>query len=276
MSDWHASDADLAAFSTGTLPGVVAASVETHLVACDRCRIALRRMRSDAADAREQRDHVWAGIADRIDRPTRDWRGHRWLQVTIGSPALCLVTAALVLVLLTIPVVAAAGSTRAAVAMLFAVAPLAPVVGAVLGFRSDTDPGGELAMAAPLMSFRLVLARAAVVSAFAIPAAVLSSVLMPVPFTLVIGWILPGLAFSAVVLACASRVDATRFACALAVGWAVGVVVAFTGSRRIPLDDALNGLFVNQLATQVVFAVAAVVAATVVYIRRADQRIWST
>lgn len=275
MSDWHASEADLTAFSNGTLPSVGAASVETHLVACDRCRMTLRRMRSDAPVAREQRDRMWAGLADRLDRPTRDWRGHRWLQVTIGSPALCLVTAALVIVLLTIPVVAAAGSTRAAVAMLFAIAPLAPVVGAVLGFRSDTDPAGELAMAAPLVSFRLVLARAAVVSAFAIPAAMLASALMPVPFTLVIGWILPGLAFSAVVLAFASRVDATRLAGALALGWAVGVLVAFTGSRRIPLDAALNGLFVNQFATQVGFAVATVVAASVVYIRRADQRIWS-
>jgi hypothetical protein len=275
MTEWHADDAQLGAFRDGTLAAVAATSVEAHLIGCARCRATLAHLTDDVAPA-ERRDRMWAAIEDGIDRPSHDWRGHAWLQMTIGAPSLLWATIGLVLALVAIPVVASFGNTRAAVAVLFALAPLAPVLGAVLAYRADTDPAGELAAAAPLMSVRLVLLRAATVLVVAIPMGIAASVLLPVPFHLVIGWLLPGLALCAVVLACASRVDPTRLAAALALAWAVAVAAAFANTRNVALNTALEQLFVNQQLTQAAFGTVAVVAAIVAVTRRAEIRPWST
>lgn len=276
MTDWHAGHQQLVAFGDGSLAPVAAASVETHLVACESCRDAMRRVDDPAATGEVRRERIWMTIADRIDRPSHEWRGHRWVRMTIGAPSLCWATVALVLVLIAVPIGASAGSARAAVAVLFALAPLAPVLGTVLAFRSDTDPAGELAAAAPLVSMRLVLMRAAVVLGVALPVGIVASALLPVRFTLVIGWLLPGIGLCALVLACASRMEPSRFAALLAVGWAAAVATAFTRSRHLPLDVALEQIFVNQQLTQTVFGAIAVIAAIVVLARRAEVRPWST
>jgi hypothetical protein len=78
-----------------------------------------------------------------------------------------------------------------------------------------------------------------------------------------------------VVLAAAALVEPTRLATVLAVGWAAAVASAFAGTRRLPLESALEQIFVNQTVTQTVFGVAAVVAASLVFVRRAEIRPWS-
>jgi hypothetical protein len=274
MTDWHADDAQLTAFRDGTLAPIAAASLEAHLIGCARCRTALAH--ATVGDATGRRDRIWHAIEDRIDRPSHDWRGQWWLQTTIGTPSLVWASVALLLTLLAIPLFASIGSERAAVAVLYAIAPLAPVVGAVLAYRSDTDPAGELASASPLASVRLVLMRAAVVLVVAVPVGLAAAALLPVPFHLVIGWLLPGLALCAVVLAAASRVDPTRLAAALALAWAVVVAAAFANTRNVALNAALEQLFVNQRFTQVAFGALAAVATAVAVTRRADIRPWST
>jgi len=276
MRDWHITDDQLAAFGGGTLDPVAASSVETHLVACDACRSVLRQHAADVEDAAIRRERIWASIGDRIDRPTRMWPGRGWLQATVGAPSLFVATAALVVALISVPVLGSLGDPRAAVAVLFALAPLAPVLGTALAFRADTDPAGELAMACPLVSLRLVLMRAGVVLGVATPVGVAASALLPVPFTLVIGWLLPGVGLCSIVLAGAARFEPTRLAAVLAAGWASAVAVAFAGTRNLRLEAALEQLFVNQRLTQTVFATLTVMAAGFVFVRRADVRPWST
>jgi len=282
MTTWHADDVQLAALRDLRLAPVAATSVEAHLIACAECRTRLARLApapaSGAADARaaaERRDRVWDAIADRIDRPSTTGAGPWWMRVTVGTPTLALVTFTLALALLAVPLVAAAGSTRAAVAALFAVAPLVPVLGAAVAYRVDTDPAGELAMATPMLSIRLVLARTAMVLAVALPLGVIAAALLPVPFTLVIGWLLPGLALCGLVLAGAPRVDPARLGPALALGWALVVGVAFLRTRTDALDVALEHLFVNQPVTQMVCAVVAAASAVVVATHRTRVRPWS-
>jgi len=276
MSTWHADDAQLMALRDLRLAPFAATSVEAHLLACAECRTRLAGIAGDAASTTvERRDRMWNAIADRIDRPSPAGAGPWWTRVTVGTPALALVTLLLAVALLAVPVLAAAGSTRGAVAALFAVAPLVPVLGAAVAYRADTDPAGELALAAPMMSIRLVLARTAVVLMVALPLGLVVAAMLPLPFTLVIGWLLPGLALCGVVLAAASRVDPARLGTALAIGWAVAVGLAFVRSRSDALDMALEHLFVNQTLTQVVCAVVAAVAAAVVATNRTWVRPWS-
>lgn len=276
MTDWHAGEDQLVAFRDGSLAPVTAASVETHVVACGSCRGALRRLGAVAGEVEVRRERIWSTITDQIDRPSRGWHGNRWLRTTVGAPSLRWATVALVVALIAIPVGASVGNERAAVVALFALAPLAPVLGAVLAFRCDTDPAGELSAATPLVSMRLVLMRAAVVAAAATPVGVTASALLPVSFTLVIGWLLPSVGLCALVLASAARVDPTRFAAVLAAGWAAAVAAAFSGTRNLRLEAALEQLFVNQQLTQTVFGAVAIIAAIVVFACRDEARPWST
>lgn len=275
MTNWHASNDQLAAFDRGVLDPVGASSVETHLVACSVCRTTLREIAAGVEEDGARRERMWETIADRIDRPSRVWPGRGWLQATVGAPSLRLATVGLVLALISVPVFGAVGNVRAAVAVLFALAPLAPVLGAVLAFRADTDPAGELAVACPLVSMRLVVMRAAVVAGVAVPVGVVASALLPVPFTLMLGWLVPGIGLCSVVLAAAARVEPTRLAAVLAAGWAGAVAVAFAGTRNLRLEAALEQLFVNQQLTQTLFGVLTVIAAVTVFVRRADFRPWS-
>jgi hypothetical protein len=194
------------------------------------------------------------------------------VRVTIGTPTLALVAALLVVVLVAVPVLAAAGGTRAATAVLFAFAPLVPVLGVVLAFRADTDPAGELSVATPLASIRLVLLRTAVVLAIAMPVGVFASALVPAPFGLVIGWLLPGLALCGIVLACSSRLDPARLGAVLAGGWAVAVGASFVRTRAVALDLALEAIFVNQELTQIVSALVVCAAAVFIALQRTEIR----
>ena len=65
-------------------------------------------------------------------------------------------------------------------------------------------------------------------------------------------------------------------AAVLAAGWAAAVAVAFTRTRHLRLEAALEQLFVNQQLTQTVFGVVAVIAAVVVFAHRAEVQPWST
>lgn len=276
MRGWHIPEDQIAAFADGALDPVAASSAEAHLVACDACRSALRRQAASSEEAAARRERMWASIGDRIDRPTRMWPGRGWVQATVGAPSLRAATAALALALISVPVLGSLGEPRAAVALLFALAPLAPVLGTALAFRAGTDPAGELALACPLVSLRLVLMRAGVVLGVATPVGVAASALLPVPFTLVMGWLLPGIGLCSVVLAGAARFEPSRLAAVLAAGWAGAVAAAFAGTRHLRLEAALEQLFVNQRLTQAVFATLTVLAAGFVFARRADVRPWST
>src|SRR3954463_1428627 len=61
---WHADGGTLARYADGTLPPPAASSVESHLVACERCRLAV----AGHVDV-TRIDALWDEVADAVDRP---------------------------------------------------------------------------------------------------------------------------------------------------------------------------------------------------------------
>ena len=270
---WHPTPDGITAYATATGSSVELDSVEAHVVRCDRCRQQLRSITSVGRSGEE--DVVWAAIADRIDRPSRWARlGPWWLRVTLGSPLLAAATGVLVASLLVVPLAVGAANPSAGATVLLALAPLAPIAGALLAYRPEIDPAGSMTGATPLASFTLVLTRAAVVAGSAAPAAMVAAALLPAELSLLMGWLLPGLALSLLVLAAGTRTDPTRLAGVLALGWATAVLVAGSRLRHLPLEDMLNQMFVNQLVTQLTFTTVAALAAATVMVRR-DRLEWS-
>jgi hypothetical protein len=274
MSEWHVATRQLAAFRDGSIGNMHAASVEAHLTACARCRHALAADTKASEPERQQR--IWAHITDEVDRPGPHARFDSvWARSTFASPPLA--GAALVALLLTlaVPLLADAMSPRAGVAALLAFAPLAPLLGVVAAFRPSSDPAGEITLATPVATMRLVLLRTLVVAIASIPVGLLAAVLLPVRTSLLLGWMLPGVALCAVTLAVGTRVEVGRLAVSLALGWGVLVSMLARDMHRGSITAALSDWVVNQPAAQITFALVALAAGLVLAARRDDLVAWS-
>ena len=274
MTEWHVATTQLEAFRDGSIGRIHAASVEAHLISCPRCRRVLAT-HADAG-ASERRHRMWARITDEVDRPGRLARFNSvWARATFASPPLLAAAAVALLVTLVVPVLADAMSPRGGVAALLAFAPLAPLLGVVAAFRPRSDPAGEITLATPVATMRLVMVRTLVVAIASIPVGLLVAVLLPVRTSLLLGWVLPGLALCAVTLAVGTRVEVGRLAVALALGWGVLVSMLARDMRRGSMSAALSDWVVNQPAAQITFAVVALAAGLVLAARRDELVAWS-
>lgn len=277
-SGWHVDPDMIAAYRDGRLGPVPAASLEAHVLRCGDCRAAIAAAADEADDtaAHAARAARWADVADRIDVSARRLVGRRWwMQVTVGSPLLLRSTVLLVLALAGVPVLLAIESPRAAAAAFWAVAPIVPLAGAALAYRREIEPAGALAAATPMASLPLLLVRSLVVFAAAAPVAALTAVVLPVPWHLLIGWLVPGIAFPAVVLAVGTRADPTPAAVGLAVTWTTVVVASVYRLRDLALETQLQASFLNGPAFQATMAVVGCVAAGVYWSRHDQLTTWS-
>ena len=274
---WHVPTDLLAAFHDGAIGPVDAASVESHLVSCDRCRQAVADLRGARPEAAARADEVWLRIADHVDRPSRRLAGRgTWAVVTFGTPALRLAAAAAVLLVAVLPLVLDTISERLAIAAFVTIAPLVPLVGVLAAFRPAVDPAGELSLATPLATLRLVLVRALVVTAAAVPLGIVVAVVLPASTPLLLGWVLPGLALALVAMALSRRAPVERVVLALSLTWALVATTVLLEMRRGTVTDALESWVVNQPATQLVCAVIAVLAAFAAVAQRDDTVVvWS-
>ena len=92
VDQWHVSDHELERYVNHTVPTFARASVEAHLLECDRCRSELNLLRSTAAPDGAD-DDVWLRIADRIDVTGRPLRSSTTaLRVSTSSPLLLAAT----------------------------------------------------------------------------------------------------------------------------------------------------------------------------------------
>lgn len=271
---WHVDHETIVAYRDGHLGPVPAASLEAHVMRCATCRMAVAAAADDTA--RVTQDARWSAIADRVDLPDRRVVDRRWwIQVTAGSPMLLRSAVLLVVVLAAVPLLLAFESPRAGVAAFLAMAPVVPLAGAALAYRREIEPAGALAAATPMASLPLLLVRSLVVFAAAAPVAALTALVLPVPWHLLIGWILPGIAFPAVVLAVGTRIDPTTTAAGLAMAWTSVVAASVYRWRHLDLEAQLRSSFVNGPAFQLTMVLVAFVAAALYWSRRDQLTTWS-
>jgi hypothetical protein len=170
--------------------------------------------------------------------------------------------------------VASAVAPRASLPLFVMLAPLAPVLGAVLAFQTGIDPAGQLARATPLASGRLPFLRAMLSCGAALVAVAVSSVFVPVGLGDVAVWLLPGLALTSLVVAISTWVDPSRVALVLIGGWALAVSAWSWGSgpRGVPLDLADFGA--EQRSVQIALIAVTVCSAAVAFERRNELPVW--
>jgi hypothetical protein len=137
-------------------------------------------------------------------------------------------------------------------------APAVPLLGVAAAWSRGLDPAHELVVASPRAGLDLVLRRTVAVLAVVVPALTVAG--------LVVGasparWLLPCLALTAGALALGEVVGLHRAATGLALAWAAVVVAPSLATERSPALLAA--------ATLPAWAVATVVVAIVVLVRRA-------
>ena len=254
---WHADDEDLQAWATGAAAPVLAASIETHLLHCEKCRLRTRAVpRTTAGDGVRR----WDALADSIDRP----RSRRLLSLGLATPGLRGAWLGSLLLLLALPVLVSVLGFRLPLVM--ALAPVAPLAAVALVYGRGAEPAGELALAVPTAGLRLVAARALLVALTAVPVGVGAALLTGVPAQIAFGWLLPGAALASLVaLAGTTRLDPALVAAGLGSTWAV-VVSWPAASRRVPADVVSEAI--ASAPSQLVALLIALAAITFTLVRR--------
>lgn len=311
---WHL-DGDLVdRYRAGQLPPAAQASVEAHVVVCSACqRLFATGVAGPAKPAAAEAettaeravapatptparattgdpglDLVWAAIIDELDRP-RPGPAERVLAALGVRPDLARLIAAtpalrgawLLAVALTLAfaVSAARAEGGSGLVPLLLLAPMVPVAGTAAAFGPRFDPVHEIALAAPVHGFRLLLVRSAAVLATGVAACALAT-LLTVGATGwgVLAWVLPSFALTAATLALSTWVPLTTAGAVSAGAWVAAVVVMSgrVGGGRLALrlgaDDLLDGLLAGD--GQLVFAALTVAFLLVATSRRDafDQR----
>ena len=257
MTTWHADPDDLAAYVAGTDDPVLTASLETHLLRCADCRTALARAtRTAPGGEATDSDRRWESLAAVVDTP----RSTPLMRVGVSTRPLRAAWLVAALLVLLVPLGPGFATGERMPTLLLALAPIAPGLAVVLAYRTSSDPAGEMSLAAPVAGLRIVSARALLVALAAAPLGVVAALLIDQSLAVALGWLLPGLALSSLVLlAGTTRLDPAVVAGALGVAWALAVG-APAATRRASVDlvvDTVAGAPVQLTALAVtVVAVA--------------------
>lgn len=254
---WHLDEELARRYAENRVAGVLAASVEQHLVTCRVCRALLRPAVPD-----ERRAALWAEVLERVEAPPvgrlerllrragLDESTARLVAVTPMLRTSWLAGTVLVLALALL----AAGTGAQAVALFLVLAPVLPVAGVALTFGPAADPAHEIVAGTPYSPLRLLAVRTlVVVSTTFLPAGV-AAVFLPVQLGLALAWLLPALALTVGTLALSTRMTPHVAASGLAIAWASTVMYGL--ARH---DPYLAAAPVVQLACLVGLGLAAAV-----------------
>ncbi len=272
---WHADPGTLQSYAEGRVSPVQAASVEGHLLACDRCRSAVA-----AGADRVRLDALWSGITAVADAPVlgvvERLLGRLGVPEHVGrllaaTPALRLSWRAAIVVTLAFAVSAARRGDGGGVGLvLFLVlAPLLPLAGVAASFGPGTDPVHEMAVAAPLRSFDLLLMRAtAVLTGPTLLAGAAAATVPHADWGMAV-WLLPAVGLTAGSLALSTWVTPWKAAAALASVWvgAAAIGLRLTAGTN-PGGPLVERLVAFRPSGQVALAAFTVAAAIIVALRR--------
>jgi len=250
MTGWHVDDDALRRWIDRADSLSEGASVERHLLSCDRCRARVNA----AVTGREvprpagpvDLTAVWARTRDAIElpRPSMFERLLRHAGLSAHEARLVAVASAFraawltgVAVILAFAAVAGAlGHSRGAVVFL-SVAPLVPCLAVAFSYDPEVDPALEPELVTPYPALRLILLRTITVLAVALPAEVLVGLLVPGQARF--AWLLPAVGFVAAVLALSTWTGPLRAAIAVSLAWlaVVWLLMAHSGSLDAVLRD---------------------------------------
>lgn len=249
---WHADDGLLEQYMRGEAGPLRGTSLEHHLTHCADCRT-----RIAAHVAAEPLRMVWSRIREQAQAPPATLVERLLTRLGVSSPDARLVAVAPSLraswlfgVAATLGFVglAAAYGGNSGLAFFLTVAPLVPVVGIAFAYGPDVDPSYEVGAAAPYSAARLLLLRSTAVLTTSLPLALAGAVLVPALSWTAISWLLPALAFTAVLLAAATWIRPTVAAAGLGVAWVCVVgsaardqdASAVLGSAVLPVYAAVG------------------------------------
>jgi hypothetical protein len=259
---WHVPDEELRRYADRGLTPPWLWSAEAHLAACTGCRERL----AEVVDPGLVRAG-WARLDAELDAPRPGPLEAALLRIGVREHTARLLAATPVLRLSWLVAVAstlafAAVSAHVARAMtvpilFLAVAPLLPLVGVAVSFGPGVDPTYELALVAPLHTFRLLMLRCAAVLTTTSLCSAAASLALPGYGLVVLGWLLPALALTLLCLALTPRLGPGRAAVGVGLGWVV--LVAST----VRFDTGQSSLFAP--AGQVTVAIGAAAAAMAVW-----------
>ena len=226
MTDWHVDDETLRHYVERVDSMAEGASVEQHVLTCERCRSRVNNAAYLAIDL----GAVWASTLDAVEVPrpsvferllrTAGLPPHEARMVAVASAfrGVWLVGVATVLAFAAL---AAKLGNADGVWFLLGVAPTAPCLLVAFSYDRRWDPALEPEMATPYPALRLVLLRTIAVLALALPVVLLLGLFVPgeAPFA----WLLPAVGFVAVVLAASTWVSPLNAATVVSTIWLLTV-----------------------------------------------------
>jgi hypothetical protein len=268
---WHAAAPLLERFARDPagVDAATAASLESHLVACDGCRAELARQSDPALAATS-----WAALVDRIDRPKVSLLERLLQRLGVRSGPARLVAATPGLRLSGLAAVAALTAFATVVAREFdsgapflAVAPLVPLAAVALTFAPAVDPAGEAGIGTPVHGAGLAMRRAIAVLAIAFVVLAIGAVAVPDLGAAPLGWVLPAAALAVGSLALGTWIRLEVAVGGLAAAWVGGIGLALFFARS---GRSLDGAAPFTVAGQGV-ALSLTVVAAAVLVARADR-----
>ena len=260
MTGWHLDDDMLRRYAGRADSLAEGASAEQHLLACGPCRA-----RVAAAAGVIDLAAVWDRTRDAVEVPRASVfeRVLRGAGLPAAEARLVAVASAFrgvwlagVAVVLVFAALAAAFGHARGVWLFLSVAPVVPCLVVAAGYDPRLDPALEPELVTPYPVLRLVLLRTVAVLALALPAVLLSGLV--VPGETAFAWLLPAAGFVAVVLAASTWVSPLRAAIAVSSAWLAAVwLLAFrSGSPGAVLQGrAQAGFLVLAAASFSVFLV---------------------
>ncbi len=262
---WHLDEVAAVEYTDRSTDPAIAASVETHLMACEQCR-ALVNSNVDAPTLAA----VWGEIEDLLDVPRLGWIERAMLAIGCSTSTARIVAATtrarwsyLIVVALNVSIAIASSWSTDPDVMFTAfllLAPLGPLVATAGAFGRWADPLHALLRTLPTSTWRVTLIRT---SAAVVPAVILTSAATPWLAGhgwLAVAWLLPALALSLVTLALSSWVEIETASLLVAGTWLMLPI-----AMRLQDSDVLDA-YAGPL--QLVCAIAAICGAAMTLARR--------
>ena len=252
---WHVDDDALRAWVDGTAGQLVSASVEQHLLTCERCRDTVTAMvGADELD-------TWDGVLAAVEVPAVGPVERLLIRLGVSGPDAKVLSSAPALhaawvsglvVVIAFVTVAATFADVGGLLLFLLVAPLVPVVGVAASYGPGYDPSYEVALVSPYATVRMVLLRAAAVLLTSVPLVVLAGLPLPGAAWIAVAWLLPAAGFIAVVLTASNWVEPSYAAVAVGASWFAAVVWAVRdGDPAAVLAPTALAIYLAMLAVAV-------------------------